>query len=343
MPSPRALLGLGVASILVTIIYLAGKDREPMDRAFARGASLFVFVSMIFYGLLFDQVTGDWLRYRYVLLMAIFYFVISYLMLTKKWAAFSILILLILAPYYLVNPIAYGLDPIYNNKIVIAASEIQSREPNSKWVEYGGNTLANLLKTAGLNVVNGNKYTPDLEFYRTLDPGRENQFIYNRYSDVVFGEAKPGSGKEADFVLIQPDSYAVLIDPCSQKLKELGVTNFAFAYKPAAEKVFCLELITGLEESNVWFFGRKCKGIGHYRIISSLSGIIFMRKSTVPLASSKFLSLIVFTNGLSRYLSKDSIRSAMVNSKNYCLAFPFNPSAQLRTIQVNDAIGKIFS
>ncbi len=257
VPSSRALLGLGLASILVTIIYLAGKEREPMDASFARGAALSVFALMIFYGLLFDQVTGDWLRYRYGLLMALFYSAISYLLLMKKRTAFSLLILLILAPYYLVNPIAYGLDPIYGNRIVIAASEIQKKEPDSKWIEYGGNTLANLLKTSGLNVVNGNKYTPDLDFYRTLDPGREYQYIYNRYSDVVYGEAKQGSGKEVDFKLIQPDSFAVLIDPCSQKLAELGVTNFAFAYKPAAEKVSCLELITGLEESNVWFFARK--------------------------------------------------------------------------------------
>ncbi|MHB8160426.1 MAG: DUF7657 domain-containing protein [Thermoleophilia bacterium] len=257
VPSSRALLGLGLASILVTIIYLAGKEREPMDASFARGAALSVFVLMIFYGFLFDQATDDWLRYRYVLLMALFYTAISYLLLMKKRTAFSLLILLVLAPYYLVNPIAYGLDPVYGNKIVIAASEIQKKEPDSKWIEYGGNTLANLLKTSGMNVVNGNKYTPDLEFYRTLDPGRENQFVYNRYSDVVFSEPKKDSGKEVEFVLIQGDSFAVLIDPCSEKLAELGVTNFAFAYKPAAEKVSCLELITGLEESNVWFFRRK--------------------------------------------------------------------------------------
>ncbi|MFA5810312.1 MAG: hypothetical protein WC935_08285 [Thermoleophilia bacterium] len=257
VPSARALLALGLASIMVTIIYLAGQDREPMDGSFARGTSLFIFVLMIFYGFLFDQVTGDWLKYRYVLLMAIFYAVVSYLLLTKRRLAFSVLILLALSPYYLVNPIAYGLDPIYNNKIVIAASEIQRREPNSKWVEYGGNTLANLLKTSGLNVVNGNKYTPDLEFYRTLDPGRENQYIYNRYSDIVFSEPRAGSGKEVEFVLTQGDSFTVLIDPCSKKLEELGVTNFVFEYKPAAENVSCLEPVAGLEESNVWFYDRK--------------------------------------------------------------------------------------
>lgn len=257
VPPSRALLGLGLASILVTIIYLAGQDREPMDRSFARGASLFVFVLMILYGFLFDQVTDNWLKYRYVLLMAIFYSVISYLLLTKRRVAFSVLILLVLAPYYLVNPIAYGLDPVYKNKIVIAASEIQSRAPDSKWVEYGGNTLANLLKTAGIDIVNGNKYTPDLEFYRTLDPGRENQFIYNRYSDIVFTEPKEDTGKEVEFVLIQADSFAVLIAPCSPKLEDLGITNFAFAYKPAAEKVSCLEPIFSDEESNVWFYERK--------------------------------------------------------------------------------------
>lgn len=257
VPPARALLALGLGSILVTIIYLTGKEREPMDASFARGASLSVFALMIFYGLLFDQVTGDWLWYRYVLLMALFYAAISYLLLMKKRTAFSLMILLVLAPYYLVNPIAYGLDPIYGNKIVIAASEIQKKEPDSKWIEYGGNTLANLLKTSGLNVVNGNKYTPDLEFYRALDPGRESQFVYNRYSDVVFSESEPDSGKDVAFKLIQPDAYAVMIDPCSPKLEELGVTNFAFAYKPAAEKVSCLEIITGVEESDFWFYGRK--------------------------------------------------------------------------------------
>jgi len=256
VPSSRALVGLGVASILVTIIFLAETDLAPMDRSFVWGASIFVFVFMILYGFQFNQFTGDWLHNRYVLLMAVLYTVLSYLLLTKKRVAFLVLMLLVLAPYYMVNPIAYGLDPIYKNQVVITASEINSREPNSRWVEYGGNTLANLLKTAGVHIVDGNKYTPDLDLYRALDPGREYQSIYNRYSDVVYGESKEGSGKEVEFVLIQADSFAVLIDPCSPKLKELGINFFVFNHKPAAEKVSCLEPVASLEESQVWFFKR---------------------------------------------------------------------------------------
>lgn len=257
MKPSRALLGLGLASILVTIIYLSGQDREPMNRSFARRTSFLFFVLMILYGFKFDQFTEHWLKYRYMLLMAIFYAVVSYLLLTKRRAAFTVLILLSLTPYLVVNPVAYGLDPIYRNNVVIAAEEIQAREPDARWVEYGGNVLANLLKASGANVVNGNHYTPDLEFYRTLDPDGEHRFIYNRYSDVVFEEPREGSGKEVEFVLMQTDSFAVLIDPCSPLLEKPGITNFAFAYQPKAEKVACLEPVFADEKSNVWFFERK--------------------------------------------------------------------------------------
>jgi len=257
VPSPRALLALGLASILVTIVYLAGKDRKPMDASFARVTALAAFVTMFIYGIMFNHATDNWLKYRYVLLMALFFSLITYLLLMKKRVAFSILILLSLAPYYPVNPIAYGLDAIYDNKIVIAASEVRDDEPDAKWIAYGGNTLANLLKTSGMNVINGNKYTPDLDFYQGLDPERQSRSIYNRYSDVVFSESVEGSGREVDFELIQPDSFAVLVDPCSQKLESLGINNFVFAYKPSPESVYCMEPISTVEGSNVWFFRRK--------------------------------------------------------------------------------------
>jgi len=49
----------------------------------------------------------------------------------------------------------------------------------------------------------------------------------------------------------------VQVDPCSPVLAELGITDFAFSYKPDEGRLPCLRLLGGVEDSDVWFYGRR--------------------------------------------------------------------------------------
>lgn len=278
----RILLGLGIGSILVTIVYLAGgskkrndsrvgrngndsaagnrekltADAAPMDRAFARSASLVAFVLVFLYGLLYIQTASEDFRLRYVFLMAGFFAVLSWLLLTRRRAAFSVLILLALTPYLLVNPVARGMDPIFDNQIYLSGNKLAGREPDVRWIVFGNPVLAALLKASGMEVVNGAKYTPDLGFYAAIDPDGANRGIYNRYSHTTFNE--PALPEEpAAFRLLNGDAFAVDISPCSEDMKKLGIDHFAFSKKPGIESLSCLELVEEAGNSGVGFYQRR--------------------------------------------------------------------------------------
>lgn len=271
VPTNRAILALGIASILVTLIYLAGNDSSemdadhaekpagagaPMDRAFARNSALAFFVLLNLYGLLYIQTTGEDFRYRYVILMAGFFAVLSWLILTRRRAAFSVLILLALTPYLTVNPLARGMDPVFENRIYLAGSELASREPDTRWIVFGNPSLAALLKASGMEIVNGAKYTPDLDFYAAIDPTGDNRAIYNRYAHTTFNEpALPA--EPAGFRLLSGDAYAVDISPCSEDMKKLGIDHFAFSKKPEMESLSCLELVEEAGVHEVGFYQRR--------------------------------------------------------------------------------------
>lgn len=255
----RAILPLGVCSIILTMVFLSNEDRaDRVDRRFAVATAAGVFILLIFYGFLLKDFDAAFFRYRYLLLLALVFSAISYFLLSRRYAMFSLTILITTGVFtILVNPISTGMDAILDKQVYKTAYAIESEYPDSRWLAYGGNTLATFLKSSGMHVMNGIMYTPDLEFHRALDSQGEYEDIYNRYGNSVFMEAAEDRDPDVEYSLIFRDTYAVLIDPCSPKLEELGITNFAFSYRPIEEKNPCLELMQVVEDSNVWFYGRK--------------------------------------------------------------------------------------
>ncbi|MHB9111999.1 MAG: DUF7657 domain-containing protein [Thermoleophilia bacterium] len=256
VPSNRILLGLGVGSILTTIVYLAGSDSRPIDRAFARNASIVIFVLLSLYGLLYIQMVNTDFHLRYVVVMSGFFSLLSWLLLIRRRTAFSVLILLALTPYLVVNPVTQGMSPIFENRIYQTGSELAYREPDARWIVYGNPSLAAMLKASGMKIVNGAKYTPDLDFYSAIDPTGANRAIYNRYAHTTFNEpALPA--EPATFRLLSGDAYAVDISPCSENMKKLGIDHFAFSKKPGVESLSCLELVEDIGNMGAWFYVRK--------------------------------------------------------------------------------------
>lgn len=259
VPTNRAVLALGVASIVVTIVFLGEKVRGErdvsLDGRFVNSCAALIFCLLIGFGLYFNQATDNFLRLRYIPVMAAFFSLASWLLLKRKKAMFIILILLALAPYYLVNPVTAGLDPVIKNRIYQRAVELNSQHPDKRWIVFGNSYLSSLLVAAGTNVVNGVKYTPDMSFYSNLDPTNDYYDIYNRYSHAFFNE--PDNDQEGiKFELSDVDSYTVTINPCSQELAQLGIDNFAYPYKVDLSKYSCLEQTDEFKGDNVWFYKR---------------------------------------------------------------------------------------
>jgi hypothetical protein len=78
-----------------------------------------------------------------------------------------------------------------------------------------------------------------MEDMKVLDPKREYDTTYNRYAWMGMGMYIDWK----DTVIIRytyTDSYTIFMDPCSPRLKQLGVKYFVFDYKPQDPEVRCM-------------------------------------------------------------------------------------------------------
>ncbi len=254
----RAFLGLGVGSIIASVHFLSNSEPTFKDKHYNYLVLLLIFIAMFYYGTLLRNATGGFFGYRHVILISSFITLISYLLLNKKWKAFSVLVFLfVFIPTFSVNPVSIGLGPIYGKEVSKLVHNIAKEDPKAEWVTFGNNALANFLKASGANVFNGVKYAPDLQSLKILDPGLKHKSIYNRYAHIEFQEPYPKSGKEIKFILSQNDAYIVRIDPCSKKLKQLGIKYLAFAYKPNDRILSCMEPVTNKPVSGIWIYRYK--------------------------------------------------------------------------------------
>lgn len=255
VPANRALLGLGVGSIILTVLYLSRAD--GVSSRFAAVSAAVAFPVLLLYGRLLNQLDPVFFRPRNVILIAVFFSAVTWLLLSRRRLLFFLAILVALLPAFTVNPLTAGLASLRENRVSLAVRGLQQQDPDAKWVVYGSYTLAELLKASGAQVLNGTKYTPDWEIYAMLDPGGGNVDIYNRYARISFTEPRAGSAMTVDFTLTTLESFTVTADPCGPELKELGITRFAFFYEPDEYRLSCLAPLASLPESGVYLYQRK--------------------------------------------------------------------------------------
>jgi hypothetical protein len=141
-----------------------------------------------------------------------------------------------------INPLSIGLSPFLKNKIYKTVAEIEEKDPGAKWLVFGHMTAPNFLKAAGINCFNGVQFAPHLEELKILDPTLQRKNIYNRYAHIMYYPFIDGKDS-VDFNLIQPDFYHVKMDPCSPRLKQLGIKYIMFAYRPPEAEVRSLTFV----------------------------------------------------------------------------------------------------
>lgn len=255
VPANRALLGLGVGSIILTVIYLS-RDDGVGGRFAAIGAAV-AFPVLLLYGRLLYQMDAVFFSPRNVVLIAAFFSVVTWLLLSRRRLLFFLAILVALLPSFAVNPLTAGLAPLRENRVSLAVRGLQQQDPGTEWVAYGSYPLAELLKASGAQVLNGTKYTPDFEVMAVLDPRGESADVYNRYAHISFTEPPAGAAEPVTITLTAADAFTVAADPCGPELKELGVTRFAFFYAPDESRLSCLAPLESLPESGVYLYQRK--------------------------------------------------------------------------------------
>lgn len=177
-----------------------------------------------------------------ILLFTAVYLLIRYSNVKFALPALCVLLLGVNIANATIHPLTKGLDAIYENPIVKNTKKIHDADPKAGWAVFGNNHFANLLKANGINVLNGVKLVPDLKRLAPLDPIHKFDTVYNRYAHVsmkMFINWKD----TISFFTPYPDGYDIIMDPCSPRLKPMGIKYILFTYRPRQEEVRCMTAV----------------------------------------------------------------------------------------------------
>lgn len=216
----RTFLGLGIASILLTTMFLS-ETNDNNSTIVTRKNLLYFSLFFILIILLGRYYLDDSINLLYIGCFSIAISFLAVMLLLRRWVLFFIpLLILITLPNFPVNPMTYGLGPIQKKELVVFIKEKGLNKMYGKWLIFGNYFVANLIKTTGVSVINGVNFLPEDEKTRILDPENKNEDVYNRYANIEYTQSEEANPV---FTLDYLDKYTVAINPCSQKIKEIGV------------------------------------------------------------------------------------------------------------------------
>lgn len=242
VPSYRITYGLGILNILLffsslNYIYKLTSLHKFLVLLFI---SFILIVTQVVYGKSYfegfftsHQVFISFLIFIVIGCLGLFYYNHNFIKI------FFLVSLLILSSFnFNVHPISKGLAPLTDNVLAKYVKSLPEDVKRSKWLVYGQFTFPNLLKANGINCINGVNFVPNFKDLNILDPTSKYDSVYNRYAHISY---YPNYADSLKFTLIQSDSYAISIDPCSDKLRQMGVSYIMFTYPPSDFEKRCLE------------------------------------------------------------------------------------------------------
>jgi hypothetical protein len=232
---------------MFTLLYL-GQFKNTIDRPGIRTnkATVFIIIFAVVFGInyLLNKQSEKFFSIAQIFNATILFSILNWLLIYfKERKIFQSLFfagcLFFIASNIFINPLSKGLSPYYENKIYETVLQIENKDPGAGWVVFGHMTAPDFLKAAGINCFNGVQFAPPLEKLHVLDSSLKNDDIYDRYAHIMFSSRKDGKDS-IRFSLDSPDRYNIEIDPCSPRLKQLGIKYFMFSYKPLEPEVRCM-------------------------------------------------------------------------------------------------------
>ena len=249
VPTERALIGLGVGSIIAVIVYLSEKSSWDLRLKIKWIPVLAAIIFVAFFFL--NKDLGNFLKTGRMIFLIIFFTFLIFWLFNKNRILFGIAIVsFVLYFNHSVNPVVSGIKPVTEKSLYKFFVEMKKQDPDSKWVVFGDRKIADFGKSSGIYFVDGVKYVPNLKLMDSIAGNLESRNIYNRYAHIKFDSAE---NETVNFDLRQSDLYAVSINPCSEKLKEADIKYFV-SKDDNIEKYDCLDLINQI--GNVKIFKR---------------------------------------------------------------------------------------
>ncbi|WP_128545533.1 DUF7657 domain-containing protein [Larkinella soli] len=257
-PTRRTQVLFGTANVFLTVLYLDSiQDRSFRLPGLVSGFGVVFCIGLLVYaaGLNLSD-SGGFLKLHQILVPTLFFTVLSVLLLPSiqwpyKTALFSFGMVFFLLPNLRANPVSVGLSPITDHALYKTVREIQAEDPAACWVVMGSQYISYLVEATGVNLLSGVKNQPDFRAMRVLDPTAVRDSAYNRYAHTTWNTYIDGRDSVVIVNTFQ-DAYSVGIDPCSSKLKSLGVKYLIFDRQPQAVETRCLSEIRTLGSLHIY-------------------------------------------------------------------------------------------
>ncbi len=264
-PVYRTLPVLGVANCILLVYYLGTTTFETKTKFSWLEAGILAITISLFLSIVSNSInnaTNDFFNSDQVRIV-LFLFTAVYLLVRFSFIKYvtPILLIILLAiniSNIKIHPITSGLSTVLKNPVVKLTEPIKKQEPDARWAVFGNQMLTNLLKVNGINVFNGVKAVPILNDMKVLDPSGKNDSIYNRYAHIVlqtYIDGKDSVNFRLNENKVVNDNYTISMDPCSPKLKELGVKYFMFTYLPKEAEIRCMAPVK--DTFGIYIFKRK--------------------------------------------------------------------------------------
>lgn len=254
-PPERAIVGLGLASIFLVIIF-AQRVRDGRISGVGTLKKWITFaVGLIFFTCLAikaRELDPRFFTYPRILMGLTLFGCIHFAAFTGK-PVWLIPVVLVVGLNLSVNPLLSGLSSVIDKPVLVAA-RAQTYEQNNRWAVVGSFVLSQGLKAQGLDVVTGSQITPTPEYSRVFDPTGRYEEVWNRYAHIVL-ESKPGLMRP-QFTLVQPDMYVIRLDVCGPELDALGVTRMAYAESVPEKDKRCLSPLNSPRGTGVQLYER---------------------------------------------------------------------------------------
>ena len=239
-PAKRFLPILGAANCILLLCYVAKKSVANTFSSIEFGIlAVGVIAFATIAGLHINNATQNFFSAAEIMtvtiIVAIVYLLVRYRDYRLARPALCALLLAITGANSVVNPVTMGLSPILSNPLITITREIHKQDPQARWALFGDTRITNLLKANGISLLNCVKFVPFYGDMGVLDPTGDYYSVYNRYAWIAmytYIDGKDGltMGSKSD------DAYTISMDPCSPRLKELGVKYLVFTKPPTGTR-----------------------------------------------------------------------------------------------------------
>lgn len=183
---------------------------------------------------------------KFAILTVLIFAFLSILMLLGNYKLFTITLSLVIGVSgFTVNPIARGLNPIFEKPISKEIIEINKNEPDAKWTAVNSPVNGQLLVALGVKTINSVHFYPDLKLWNRLDDLGNNKEKYNRYAHVYVDLKK----SDERFEVVQKDVLKVNLEP-----SELLKAEVKYILSKGSLSAYKLDLIFHDKENDLYIY-----------------------------------------------------------------------------------------